>query len=112
MTSSVDWLDTLTTVARLSGSAALRHFRKALTIETKGDGSPVTVADREAEAVARSWIGAHFPGDAILGEEEGGDDAPNAKHRWLIDPIDGTKTFIHGVPLWGTMIGVMSGDAV
>jgi histidinol-phosphatase len=108
----MDWLDALATVARLAGAIALRHFRTDLRVETKADGSPVTVADRAAEEAARGWITQHFPRDEILGEEGGKTGAPNAARRWVIDPIDGTKTFIHGVPLWGTMIGVLEQDSV
>jgi histidinol phosphatase-like enzyme (inositol monophosphatase family) len=98
-------------VARLTGDAALKHFRTTLNVETKGDGSPVTIADREAEQIARAWLGKRFPSDDILGEEFGG--APSsAGRRWIIDPIDGTKSFVHGVPLWGTLIAVCDGTDV
>jgi histidinol phosphatase-like enzyme (inositol monophosphatase family) len=98
-------------VARLTGDAALKHFRTTLNVETKGDGSPVTIADREAEQVARAWLAERFPSDAILGEEFGGAPA-GAGRRWIIDPIDGTKSFVHGVPLWGTLIAVCDGTDV
>jgi histidinol phosphatase-like enzyme (inositol monophosphatase family) len=98
-------------VARRTGQIALAHYRTRLDVETKRDGSPVTIADRAAEESARAWIAARFPGDAILGEEFGAEGDPNAR-RWLIDPIDGTKTFVRGVPLWGTLIGVVQGDDV
>jgi len=98
-------------VARLTGKAALKHFRTTLAVETKGDGSPVTIADREAEQVARAWIGKKFKQDAILGEEFGGA-ATSAGRRWIIDPIDGTKSFVRGVPLWGTLIAVCDGTDV
>jgi histidinol-phosphatase len=92
--------------ARVAGDIAMRHYRTALTIESKVDGSPVTIADREAEGAVREWIAERFPEDAIEGEELGitrGD----AQRRWVIDPIDGTKTFVRGVPLWGTLIAVI-----
>jgi histidinol phosphatase-like enzyme (inositol monophosphatase family) len=98
-------------VARLTGDAALKHFRTTLNVETKGDGSPVTIADREAEQVARAWLAERFPSDAILGEEFGGAPA-GAGRRWIIDPIDGTKSFVHGVPLWGTLIALCDGTDV
>jgi len=98
-------------VARLTGKTALSHYRKRLAVETKRDGSPVTIADRSAEETARKWIAARFPTDAILGEEFGADGDQKGR-RWLIDPIDGTKTFVRGVPLWGTLIAVMEGDVV
>jgi histidinol-phosphatase len=104
-------LEAVSEVARVAGSVALRYFRTSLAVEAKGDGSPVTLADRTAEHEAREWIAARFPGDAVLGEEYGfsGD---VRKRRWFIDPIDGTKTFVRGVPLWGTMIAVAQDDLV
>jgi len=104
-------LQAVTEVARLSGGAALRHFHPGIAVETKRDGTPVTVADREAEAVARAWIESRFPDDGILGEEFG-EARPDAARRWILDPIDGTKSFIRGVPLWGTLIAVAEGDRV
>lgn len=98
-------------LARRTGTVALRHFRSTLRVESKTDGSPVTIADREAEQSAREWIGRRFPDDGILGEEFGADQ-PTAKRRWLIDPIDGTKTFVRGVPLWGTLIAVCEAETV
>jgi histidinol-phosphatase len=98
-------------VARLAGNIALSHFRSRLDVETKGDGSPVTVADRAAEIAAREWISQRFPDDAILGEEFGalGDEKDR---RWIIDPIDGTKSFVRGVPLWGTLVAIARGEDV
>jgi histidinol phosphatase-like enzyme (inositol monophosphatase family) len=99
-------------VARLAGAVALRHFRSAgLEVEAKADGSPVTVADRSAEAAAREWIEARFPRDGILGEEFGLA-RPEARRRWVLDPIDGTKSFVRGVPLWGTLVAVLEGEKV
>ena len=98
-------------LARRAGGVALRHFRSALTVEAKSDGSPVTIADRSAEETAREWITRRFPEDGILGEEYGAH-LPAAKRRWLIDPVDGTKTFVRGVPLWGTLIAVCEGENV
>lgn len=104
-------LEAVAELARLAGDTAMRHFKQAITIETKADGSPVTIADRAAEGAAREWIRARFPRDGILGEEFGieGGDAPC---RWILDPIDGTKSFVHGVPLWGTLVAVASGERV
>ncbi len=98
-------------VARKAGELALAHYRKAIAVETKGDGSPVTVADRAAEQVARTLISARFPNDSILGEEHG-ETRGSGKRRWILDPIDGTKTFVRGVPLWGTLVAVAEGDDV
>ncbi len=104
-------LDAVREVAALAGAVALRHFQTRLTVETKNDGSPVTIADREAERAARDWITARFPGDGILGEEFG-EVASSAQRRWLIDPIDGTKTFVRGVPLWGSLVAVVDKSGV
>jgi histidinol phosphatase-like enzyme (inositol monophosphatase family) len=104
-------LDAAQELARRTGSVALRHFRSTLTIEAKSDGSPVTIADRAAEETARQWIEQRFPDDGILGEEFGVS-KPSAKRRWLIDPIDGTKTFVRGVPLWGTLVAACAGEQV
>src|SRR3954468_4906555 len=86
-------------LARIAGDVAFRHYRGNLDVETKADGSPVTVADRAAETAAREWIKRYFPTDGVLGEEFG-EERPDAKRRWIIDPIDGTKSFVHGSPLW------------
>ena len=98
-------------VARLAGAFALGHWQRGVAVETKGDGSPVTIADRGAERVVRDWIEQRFPRDGILGEEFGAT-RPDAPRRWIIDPIDGTKSFVRGVPLWGTLIAVAEGDTV
>lgn len=104
-------LDAAQELARRAGAVALKHFRSALTVEAKSDGSPVTIADRGAEAAARDWITRRFPDDGILGEELGAH-LPNARRRWIIDPIDGTKSFVRGVPLWGTLVAVCEGQRV
>jgi histidinol-phosphatase len=98
-------------VARKSGDVALDFFRKGVTVDIKGDGTPVTVADRTAEHTARTWIEKHFPEDGILGEEFG-ETRPQARRRWILDPIDGTKTFIRNVPLWGTLVAVAEGERI
>ncbi len=98
-------------LARHIGGVALRHYRAMLTVETKPDGSPVTIADREAETAARAWLAAHFPADGILGEELG-EQAGTSGRRWIIDPIDGTKTFVRGVPLWGSLVALVEGERV
>jgi histidinol phosphatase-like enzyme (inositol monophosphatase family) len=98
-------------LARRAGGVALRHFRSKVVIEAKSDGSPVTIADRSAEETAREWISRRFPEDGVLGEEFGAH-LPAAKRRWIIDPIDGTKTFVRGVPLWGTLVAVCEGESV
>lgn len=111
MTDPSRWLEPVAEAARLAGEVALRHFRAGVAVEWKGDGSPVTVADREAERAVRAWIERRFPGDAVLGEEFGATGDPGAR-RWLIDPIDGTKSFVAGVPLWGALVAVLERDEV
>jgi histidinol phosphatase-like enzyme (inositol monophosphatase family) len=98
-------------VARVAGEVALRHFQKRIAIEQKADGTPVTLADREAENQARQWIETRFPDDGILGEEFGAI-REKADRRWILDPIDGTKTFVRGVPLWGTLVAVAQGERI
>src|SRR5450631_1854468 len=84
-------------LARLTGNVALHHYRSHLVVETKVDGSPVTIADRAAEIAAREWVQRYYPDDGVLGEEFG-EERPEALRRWIIDPIDGTKTFVRGTP--------------
>jgi len=98
-------------LANLTGATALRYYRHNLTVEQKQDGSPVTVADREAERLARAWLAQHFPDDAILGEEFGATGGTSGR-TWLLDPVDGTKTFVRGVPLWGSLVAVVEGAVV
>lgn len=95
--------------ARAGGRAALRHFRRPdLAVEWKADESPVTLADREAEAAIRATIAAAFPDDAWIGEETGSAESLGGSgasgRRWIVDPIDGTRNFVRGVPLWATLV--------
>src|SRR5262245_12235953 len=93
-------LQAATEVARAAGKVAFEHYRTDLEVHSKHDGSPVTEADRRAERSARELIEGWFPDDGIVGEEFG-TLRPEASRRWVLDPIDGTKTFVRGVPLWG-----------
>lgn len=104
-------MEAVAEVARLAGDVALKHFREGVKVELKSDRTPVTEADRNAETAARAWIEERFPSDGILGEEFG-ETRPGAPRRWVLDPIDGTKSFIRGVPLWGTLVALMQGDEV
>jgi histidinol-phosphatase len=91
--------------ARQAGDLARTYFDRAVEIEWKADRTPVTVADRRAEELIRALVAKHFPADGFLGEEFG--DQPGASgFRWVIDPIDGTKSFVRGIPLWGTLVGL------
>jgi len=89
----------------------MKYFRGPLETEYKGDGSPVTNADRSSERLLREWIEKRFPSDGILGEEYGMT-RPDAGRRWIIDPIDGTKAFTLQVPFWGSLVAVVEGDTV
>lgn len=98
-------------LATLAAGVAMRWYRRDVDVETKADGSPVTIADRSAEAAARAWLAERFPHDGIQGEELGISN-PDAARRWILDPIDGTKAFVRGVPLWGTLVACCEGDVV
>ena len=111
MSNPSELLQAVTDVSRVAGEVALRYFGKGVAVEWKGDGSPVTIADQSAEQAARAWISARFPNDTILGEEFGLTGSGTGR-RWLIDPIDGTKSFVAGTPLWGTLIAVVEGEEV
>jgi inositol-phosphate phosphatase/L-galactose 1-phosphate phosphatase/histidinol-phosphatase len=92
-------------LADAAGAAIRPYFRTALTVDDKADLSPVTVADRAAEAAMRKLIGERFPEHGIIGEEYGREH-DDAEFVWVLDPIDGTKSFISGVPLFGTLIAL------
>jgi len=95
-------------MAAAASELILKHYQvDGLLVESKSDDSPVTVADREAEKLIRKMLADSFPQDGILGEEFESVPARNG-YRWIIDPIDGTKPFVHGVPLFGTLIGIES----
>ncbi|TWT89681.1 Histidinol-phosphatase [Pseudobythopirellula maris] len=100
-------LDFARQIALEAGAVTLQHFRsKSLSVDRKSDDSPVTIADRDAEELLRKRISERFPDDAILGEEFG--EKPGVSGlRWVLDPIDGTKSFIHGAPLYTTLIAVL-----
>jgi histidinol phosphatase-like enzyme (inositol monophosphatase family) len=96
-------------IAHEAGQLTLQYFcGPDLTVDRKQDATPVTVADREAEQLLRHRISESFPDDGIVGEEFEEKKGSSA-FRWLLDPIDGTKSFISGVPLYGTMVAVMRG---
>ena len=100
-------LDFAAQTAYEAGRLTLGFFRTAeIRPELKPDDTPVTAADREAERLIRARIGARYPGHAIVGEEYGAEEGTGSSHRWLVDPIDGTKAFVRGVPLYGVLIGL------
>jgi len=93
-------------LADISGRIALQHFRTSVAVDQKSDASPVTIADRDAEAAMRAHIAHAFPDHGIIGEEFGRE-RDNAEWVWTLDPIDGTVSFINGVPLFGTLIALL-----
>ncbi|HEU4435242.1 MAG TPA: histidinol-phosphatase [Pyrinomonadaceae bacterium] len=105
MKSEQEQLDFAVQLARGAGDITLKYFRKRPETTTKTDGSYVTIADREAESYMRRQIAERFPDDGILGEEEG-ESPGHSGRRWIIDPIDGTFAFVHGVPFYGVLIGL------
>jgi histidinol-phosphatase len=91
--------------ARMAGDLARAYYETTFDIERKADDSPVTIADRQAEELIRSMVSKHFPTDGFLGEEYGDRPGPSG-FRWVIDPIDGTKSFVRHIPIWGTLVGL------
>ena len=106
--SAIDFSSFVDQLATVSGETILPFFRTALAIENKQAGGfdPVTAADRAAEKRMRAIIRKQFPDHGILGEEYGSEHT-DAEYVWVLDPIDGTKSFISGMPAWGTLIGLM-----
>jgi myo-inositol-1(or 4)-monophosphatase len=99
-----DYLDFATETAYLAGRLTLGYYQTGFAVATKDDDTPVTAADRQAEEIIRRRIAARYPEHAIVGEEYG--EQAGDGHRWLIDPIDGTKAFARGVPLYAVLIGL------
>jgi len=91
--------------ARLAGEVIMPLYETGLTVELKADRTPVTVADRRAEEIMREFLARECPGHGILGEEFG-EATGDGRHRWILDPIDGTKSFIHHTPLFGTLVAL------
>ena len=111
MTGIGSYMDAVAEVAGLAGDIARGFYGGNPETRTKSDGSPVSIADVNAERAAREWIERRFPEDGIMGEElltvrE------TAARRWILDPIDGTYTFLQSVPLWGTLVAVAEGESV
>ena len=106
---AVDFAAFVDRLAQVSGDVILPFFRSSIGSEDKSRGGvfdPVTEADRGAEAAMRRLIQQTFPAHGVVGEEYGAD-RPDAEYVWVLDPIDGTKSFISGLPTWGTLIGLM-----
>jgi histidinol phosphatase-like enzyme (inositol monophosphatase family) len=103
-------LELAVAIAQEAGQLTLRYFRRDdLQVERKADKSPVTIADRGAEELLRKRISERFSQDAIVGEEYGASDGKSG-YTWALDPIDGTKSFVHGVPLYTTLVAVLRDD--
>nr|MBC7245252.1 inositol monophosphatase family protein [Chloroflexota bacterium] len=111
MESLREYLDFAVETAYLAGRLTLGYFQADTRPEFKTDGSPVTVADRRAEELIRQRIERKYPQHFIVGEEYGEQGSEEASHRWFIDPIDGTKSFVCGVPLYGVLLALeIEGD--
>ena len=106
MADAADFLSVAEEAADLAGRVIRPLFRSALLVEAKGDASPVTEADRAAERAIRDLLAARLPSHGVIGEEYG-EDRPDAEWAWVLDPIDGTRAFVTGRPLFGTLIGLL-----
>ncbi|RYF62043.1 MAG: histidinol phosphate phosphatase, partial [Comamonadaceae bacterium] len=104
-------LRTAHAMADAAATEAMRWFRTPLDVLTKADESPVTLADRAAETAMRDILSAQCPADGIYGEEHG-QERLGAQRIWVLDPIDGTRSFITGSPLWGVLIGLIEAGRV
>ena len=100
-------------LADLADSITRERFQAAdLRVDTKPDMTPVTEADTAVERALRDRLASARPTDAVLGEEYGGPDEARSGRRWIIDPIDGTKNFVRGIPVWGTLVALQDGDVL
>src|SRR5262249_31406868 len=91
--------------AEAAAKLALRYFDVDVAVEWKQDHSPVTIADRDAESLLRTTLLGKFPQDGFLGEEHG-DKPGSSGYRWIVDPVDGTRNFVRGIPIWATLVGL------
>jgi len=105
---NADWrnrYEVALTAAHEAGQFALGYFDQGIAVEWKPDASPVTMADKGAEQLLRKTLLGKFPNDGFLGEEFG-DTLGSSGYRWIIDPIDGTRSFVRGIPIWATLVGL------
>lgn len=93
-----------------AGRITLGYFQAGVDVERKGDNSPVTIADKSAEQAVREALTRYFPAHGIVGEEFGRSNE-GARYQWIVDPIDGTKSFIHGVPIYGSLLALTDTQA-
>ena len=100
------YLDTILAISKRAEEIPKRYFRTKLDVDHKSDASPVTVADQATEKFIRDAIGKHFPDHGIFGEEFG-ETSSDSPYQWIIDPIDGTRSFISGMPLYGMLIALL-----
>ncbi|MBI3269925.1 MAG: histidinol-phosphatase [Planctomycetes bacterium] len=100
------YLELATDLAWRAGRVALRYFQTGVAAEAKADLSPVTIADRESEQLLRAELARLHPTHGILGEEFG-HERPESPYQWILDPIDGTRSFVRGVPLFGVLVGLV-----
>ncbi|AKJ29414.1 inositol monophosphatase family protein [Caldimonas brevitalea] len=103
------WLPVVLQFADEARGLSLAGFRQGGAVERKADGSPVTAVDRDVEALLRSRLARHWPSHGFVGEESGRRQGQGG-FTWYVDPVDGTRSFVCGVPLWGTLIGLLQGD--
>ncbi len=104
-----EFVDFSKQLATASGEIIKRYFRSDFVVESKADDSPVTIADKQAEEIMREMIMKEFPAHGIIGEEFGNHNE-SAEYQWVLDPIDGTKSFVSGTFLFGTLIGLMKDE--
>ncbi len=110
MTTPQAFLEFALDAAWQAGRITLSYFQAGVTAERKADNTPVTIADRQAEQKLRELIGQYWPTHGILGEEYGRSPAQNSPYTWILDPIDGTKSFVSGVPLYATLLALTDGE--
>src|SRR5215210_6990442 len=107
-----NFLDFAIDAAWQAGRLTLAHYQTGVAVERKADQSAVTIADREAEQLLRRLIEKRFPDHAVVGEEFGSD-SRTASHCWIVDPIDGTNSFVRGVPFYGVLVALqVNGETV
>lgn len=94
-------------IAQEAGDLTLRYFRQPIDVERKADNSPVTVADRESESLLRARILERYPEHAVIGEEFGEGGSHGSPFTWVLDPIDGTKSFVKGIPLYCVLVALL-----
>ena len=116
MPAAADDLTLALALADVADEITLSRFRAGdLVVETKPDLTPVSEADTAVERALRERLASAAPGDAVIGEEYGGDEAPDRPgpaRRWIVDPIDGTKSYVRGVPAWATLLALEQDDEI